>query len=63
MPSLKLQLVHAFGSSCSKLYRNSVAICDEDKNEPKIVFPSGKTLARKFIDRAEMDFIEFSQTT
>lgn len=61
MDNIKLKLLHTFGSSCSMNYRNAVQVCDEDKNEPKIVFPSGKTLARKYIDRSEMDFIEFWQ--
>ena len=32
MDSVKLKLLHAFGSTCSKMYRNVLAICDEDKN-------------------------------
>jgi hypothetical protein len=51
MSSIKLDLIHAFGSTCNQKYRNCIAICDEEKNEAKIVFPAGKCLAKKSIDR------------
>lgn len=52
MSSLKLELIHAFGSTCSEKYLNCIGICDEDINEAKIVFPVGKSLAKKSIDRS-----------
>jgi hypothetical protein len=59
MSSIKLELIHAFGSSCAQKYQNSIGICDEENNEAKIVFPVGKALAKKSIDRPEMEFIHF----
>jgi hypothetical protein len=47
-----MDLIHAFGSTCSQKYQNCIAICDDDKNETKIVFPVGKALAKKYIDHA-----------
>lgn len=62
MSSLKLELIHAFGSTCSQRYQQCVAICEEDKNEVKVAFPVGKAMAQKSIDRPEMNFVPFSGT-
>lgn len=32
MSSLKLDLIHAFGSTCAQKYRGCVGISEEDKN-------------------------------
>jgi len=29
MSSIKIDLIHAFGSTCSQQYRNCIGICDE----------------------------------
>ena len=42
---IKLELMHAFGSSCSKGMKNSVTILDEDGR--KIIYPVGKFIAIK----------------
>jgi hypothetical protein len=47
MSSLKLDLIHAFGSTCSQQYHNCVGISEEDKNEVKVIFPVGKAIANK----------------
>lgn len=57
--NFNLQLAHALGSTCSFKYQDAIAICDEDTDEPKILFPAGKTIARKHIERSQMDFIKF----
>ena len=62
MSLLKMELQHAFGSTCSQGYRNCVAICEEDKNETRVAFPIGKALARKSVDRSEMTFVNFAGT-
>jgi len=46
-----LDLNHAFGSNCSMGFKDCVAIFEEDKNEPKVVFPVGKCIAKKALDR------------
>ena len=62
MSMLKMELQHAFGSTCSQGYHNCVAICEEDKNETRVAFPIGKALARKSVDRSEMTFVNFAGT-
>ena len=57
--NININLAHAFGSTCSLNYNEAIAICDEDTDEPKIMFPAGKTIARKYIERQQMDFIRF----
>ena len=57
--NIALTLTHAFGSTCSFKYQNAIAICDEDTDEAKIMFPAGKTIAKKYIDRQQMDFVRF----
>jgi hypothetical protein len=60
MSSLKLDLIHAFGSTTARGYSQSVGICEEEKNETRVVFPVGKALAKKSIDRPEMTFVPFA---
>lgn len=62
MSAIKIDLIHAFGSTCSQKYRGAVSICDEEKNEAKVIFPVGKVLAKKSIDRPEMEFVHFHGT-
>lgn len=57
--NIGLQLAHAFGSTCSFKYNDAIAICDEESEEAKILFPAGKTIAKKYIERQQMDFIKF----
>jgi hypothetical protein len=47
--SINLELAHAFGSTCSFKYNDAIAICDEENEEAKILFPAGKTIAKKYI--------------
>lgn len=60
--SIDVNLVHAFGSTCSFNYNDAIAICDEETDEAKIMFPAGKAIARKHIDQQHMDFIPFDST-
>lgn len=62
MSNLKLDLIHAFGSTCGQHYQNCVGISEEDKNEVKVVFPVGKAIAKKSIDRPEMSFVTLDCT-
>ena len=57
---LKLDVVHAFGSNCSNGYRDSVAIMEDDNR--RIVFPVGKYIALKQLDRPDMGFIRLSDS-
>ncbi len=57
--NINLELAHAFGSTCSFKYNDAIAICDEENEEAKILFPAGKTIAKKFIERQQMEFIKF----
>lgn len=59
--TIKMNLVHSFGSTCSFSYNDAIAICSEDIDEPKLVFPAGKTMALKSIERHEMSFIHFDR--
>ena len=47
--NIKMNLVHAFGSTCSCHYNDAIAICSEDIDEPRLVFPTGKAMASKSI--------------
>ena len=60
--NIKMNLVHAFGSTCSLHYNDAIAICSEDIDEPRLIFPAGKTMASKSIERNEMNFIHFDST-
>jgi hypothetical protein len=43
---LKLDLIHAFGSSCSKGFRDSVGLI-EDEGYKKVIYLIGKYIAVK----------------
>ena len=55
-----LDLNYAFGSNCSMGFKDCVAIMDDDKASPKIVFPVGKCIAKKALERSDMEFIRLS---
>lgn len=57
---LKLDLVHAFGSSSSRGYRDCVGLYEEDGYK-KILYPIGKYIAIKQIDKADMLFIKLNE--
>jgi hypothetical protein len=43
-------------------YSDAIAICDDGNEESKILFPAGKTMAKKYMERQQMDFIKFEST-
>ena len=55
-------MAHAFGSTCSFQYNDAIAVCDEETDEPKVMFPAGKTIARKYLERQQMDFVRLDGT-
>ena len=57
---LKLDLIHAFGSSTSKGFRDCLGITQED-GVNKLIFPVGKYIAIKRLDDQEMEFQKLSE--
>jgi hypothetical protein len=55
-----LDLNYAFGSNCSAGFKDCVGIMEEDKSGSKIVFSVGKCIAKKSIERNDMEFIRLS---
>ncbi|KRW99737.1 WD40-repeat-containing domain [Pseudocohnilembus persalinus] len=57
---LKLQLAHAFGSSCSANLQNSLGITQED-GAYNLIYPVGKYVAVKSTERLDMSFIKLTE--
>ena len=56
---LKLDLVHSFGSSTCRGFRDCVGIYEEDGNK-KIIYPVGKFIAIKNIEKPDMSFVKLN---
>ncbi len=52
---IKLDLIHGFGSNTSQGYNNSVCFFgDETQPYSKVLFPVGKFIASRSVDRSDM---------
>lgn len=58
---IKLDLIHAFGSSTSLRLRDSVGIIEEG-NQKSILYPVGKYIALKQIDKPNMSFLPLNES-
>lgn len=56
---LKLDVVQCYGSLCSSKMKDSISII-EDENR-RLVFPVGKFIAQKYLDKTDMSFIKLSE--
>lgn len=58
---LRLDLVHGFGSICSRGLVNSIGITDED-GQRKVIYPMSKYVAVKVVERPDMSFIKLHES-
>lgn len=58
---IQLELLHGFGSTCSKGYKDSIGLFDDDGTR-SIIFPMSKHIAIKKIDFPEMKLINVNES-
>lgn len=56
---LKLDLIQSYGSLCSQKFKDSIAIIEDETC--RLLFPVGKFIGQKYMDRSDMTFIKLSE--
>ncbi|CAD8162078.1 unnamed protein product [Paramecium pentaurelia] len=55
---LKLDVIQSYGSLCSAKFKDSISIIEDEQR--RLLYPVGKFIAQKFIDKPDTQFIRLS---
>lgn len=56
---VKLDVIQSYGSLCSMRLKNSITMVDDEAR--RLVFPVGKFIGQKYLDKPDMTFIKLSE--